>query len=80
MKGALNASDLNRIEGNIREIAGILAITVTTKTWEKNQIPRVTDFKRIRDNVQRIRDAWSTLKDTPVTPDTPLVTYQNGMP
>lgn len=76
MKGALNASDLNRIEGNIREIAGILAITVTTKTWGKNQIPRVSDFKRIRDNVQRIRDAWSTLKDTPVTPDTPLVTYQ----
>ena len=71
MKGALNASDLNRIEGNIREIAGFLAIT-----WEKNQIPRVSDFKRIRDNVQRIRDAWSTLKDTPDTPDTPLVTYQ----
>lgn len=76
MKGALNASDLNRIEGNIREIAGFLAITVTTKTWEKNQIPRVSDFKRIRDNVQRIRDAWSTLKDTTDTPDTPLVTYQ----
>ena len=76
MKGALNAADLNRIEGNIREIAGVLAVSVVTKTWEKEQIPRVSDFKRIRDNVQKIRDAWSTLKDTPDTPDPPQTTYQ----
>ena len=44
MKGALNAADLNRIEGNIREIAGVLAVSVVTKTWEKEQIPRVSDF------------------------------------
>ena len=41
-----------------------------------NQIPRVSDFKRICDNVQRIREAWSALKDTPATPDPPLITYQ----
>lgn len=76
MKGALNAADLNRIESNIREIAETLAVSVTVKMWGADQIPRASDFKRIRDNVQRIREAWSALKDTPATPDQPLTTYQ----
>lgn len=76
MKGALNAADLNRIESNIREIAEALAVSVTVKMWGADQIPRASDFKRIRDNVQRIREAWSALKDTPATPDPPLTTYQ----
>ncbi len=76
MKGALNAADLNRIESNIREIAEALAVSVTVKMWGADQVPRVSDFKRIRDNVQRIREAWSALKDTPATPDPPLITYQ----
>ena len=76
MKGALNVADLNRIESNIREIGETLAVSVTVKTWGANQIPRVSDFKRIRDNVQRIREAWSALKDTPAKPDPPLITSQ----
>lgn len=76
MKGALNVADLNRIESNIREIAETLSVSVTVKMWGVNQLPRVSDFKRICDNVQRIRDAWSALKDTPATPDPPLITYQ----
>lgn len=76
MKGALNAADLNRIESNIREIAEALAVSVTVKMWGVNQLPRASDFKRIHDNVQRIREAWSALKDTPATPDPPLTTYQ----
>ena len=64
MKGALNAADLNRIESNIREIAEALAVSVTVKMWGADQVPRVSDFKRIRDNVQRIREAWNALKDT----------------
>ena len=71
MKGALNVADLNRIESNIREIAETLAVSVTVKMWGADQVPRASDFKRIRDNVQRIREAWSALKDTP-----PLTTYQ----
>lgn len=39
MKGALNASDLNRIEGNIREIAGILAINCNNENVGKESNP-----------------------------------------
>lgn len=75
-KGALNVEDLNRIESNTAEIAGQLAVVVQTKTWAYNDIPRASDYLRIRNNVQAIRDAWAALSGTPETPVQPLTTYQ----
>lgn len=75
-KGALNVSDLNRIEGNTEEIAENLAIVVQTKTWDYNDIPQASDYLRIRNNVQAVRNAWMVLADTPDTPVQPLTTYQ----
>lgn len=76
LKGALNISDLNRIESNTAQLASLLAVTVQTKTWDYNDIPRANDYLRIRNNVQAVRDAWASLSDTPETPTQPLITFQ----
>lgn len=76
LKGALNTSDLNRIESNTAQLASILAVAVQTKTWDYNDIPRESDYLRIRNNVQAVRKAWAALPETPSTPTPPLVTYQ----
>lgn len=76
MKGALNASDLNRIEENTAIIAELVATVVFTKSWISSDIPRKSDYERIRDNVQKVRDAWFVLSNTPNTPMHPLNTYK----
>lgn len=80
LKGTLNASDLNRIESNIAELAEDIGKEVlpfkykslVTKQWSGTDIPRVADFARIVSNVQAIRDAWYTTDITPDTPKPPL--------
>lgn len=80
LKGALNASDLNRIEGNIAELANDIgkevlsfkASKIVTKQWSGTGLPRVSDFLRIKNNVQAIRNAWYTTRETPDTPEPPL--------
>lgn len=76
MKGALNASDLSRIESNTASIAGLLKLTLLTKNWSRENIPRESDFLRIRNNVQSLREAWSIPSSVPATPTQPLNTFQ----
>ena len=77
LKGFLNHTDLNRIEGNIQEVADTLEISVDVgKTdWVMNSLPTLSDFQRIRDNTQKIRSSGYARKDTPLTPVLPLNTY-----
>ena len=75
-KGVLNAEDINRIENNTGDIADKIAVPVTVKSWSVGGLPRVSDCKRIRDNVERIRQGYGIRSDTPVTPEQPLNTYQ----
>ena len=75
-KGVLNAEDINRIENNTWDIADKIAVPVTVKSWSVGGLPRVSDYKRIRDNVERIRQGYGIRSDTPVTPEQPLNTYQ----
>ena len=75
-KGVLNADDINRIENNTETIADKIAVPVTVKLWSVGGLPRVSDYKRIRDNVERIRQGYGIRSDTPVTPEQPLNTYQ----
>lgn len=78
IKGALNASDLQRIEWNTRLIGELelLRLTLSVKEWERPDIPRVSDFTRLLDNVRQIRESGMTLPDTPQVPEHPLNTYQ----
>lgn len=75
-KGALNLSDLNRIENNIETLASYFIVTVSVKNWSLGDIPRVSDYARILENVQKIKNAWFVLPEAPPTPMQPLTTYQ----
>ena len=75
-KGVLNADDINRIENNTGDIADKIAVPVTVKSWSVGGLPRVSDYKRIRDNVERIRQGYGIRSDTPATPEQPLNSYQ----
>ena len=75
-KGVLNADDINRIENNTGDIADKIAVPVTVKSWSVGGLPRISDYKRIRDNVERIRQGYGIRSGTPVTPEQPLNTYQ----
>lgn len=78
LKGTLNYTDLNRIEGNSWEIAQIFDIPIgSVKTdWKMTDIPTRKDYQRIRDNVQKIRSSAIIRSDTPVTPELPLNRYE----
>lgn len=75
LKGALNLADLNRIERNLDALARLFNTPVQKKNWAVGDIPRAGDYKRILDNVQKIREAWFVRFDTPPTPAQPLNTY-----
>ena len=78
IKGALNALDLQRIEWNVRLIGDfeLLRLCFRTKAWSHGDIPTASDFVRILDNIQRIRDTGMVMADTPQVPTQPLTIYQ----
>ena len=70
--GAYNASDLNRVESAVAEMAPMLGLTLSTKTdwtylWQFNQ----SDATRYINNVVAIRDAALALDATLVFPALP---------
>lgn len=75
MKGALNLSDLNRVESNLSVIAGVLDLNIITKIWRIGNIPCESDYQRICDNVQTLRNAMPEVITAEV-PSPPLNTYQ----
>ena len=76
-KGYINASDLVRVESNTEQIAGCVAVPATVyKAWTVGDLPRVSDYERIIGNVERIRNGYVVLPDTPETPTQPLNTWQ----
>lgn len=76
-KGYINASDLNRVERNTRIVAEYIGIEVAVnENWEIGELPRVSDYKRIRDNVQSIRDNYMVYASTPKVPEQPLNDYK----
>lgn len=76
LKGALNASDLNRVEGNCATVAEEIAVVADVKSWGESDIPRVSDYQRILSNVKKIREGYALMHDTPETPVPPLNDFQ----
>lgn len=70
-KGALNASDLNRIEGNCAYLSALLhscgyTSHVTVKTdWTMTDFPTLAEFTRIRDNITELMRAYAQAEDMP---------------
>lgn len=73
LKGALNYSDLNRIEGNVQYLAQTLrehgytsAVTVKTD-WNGTDIPTLKQLNRIRDNVVALINAYKLVLSAGMT-------------
>lgn len=70
-KGALNAADLNRIEGNCEYLSELLhscgyTSHITVKTdWSMTDFPTLTEFTRIRDNITELLRAYAQAQDMP---------------
>lgn len=70
-RGAYNFTDLNRVETAVAKIAGLLGLTLTTKTdWGLWDIPTKTEMTRYLSNVVAIRDACPVEVEFPTLPDT----------
>ena len=76
LKGALNLSDIKRIENNVKVIGALVAAAVSVREWDYGDIPRVSDYTRRCGNVQKIRSTFIVHADTPQVPKQPLNTYQ----
>lgn len=72
-KGTLNASDMNRIEGNLQVLSQELEAPIpAAKTWDDTGIPLVSDYERLISGTQTVRAALSVPEELPETPGMPL--------
>ena len=79
-KGALNSSDLNRIDQNMNVLSDFLGLAIITKTWQETDIPTDSDFKRIKNSLMSIRNKAEEMEllydSTPEIPELPWNSYQ----
>lgn len=73
LKGCLNLSDINRIEGNIEYLGDLLtklgySVLVDIKVWEAKSIPTQRDINRILENLHRIIEAYFQQEGSPDIP------------
>ena len=74
--GVLNASDLNRIDGNMQELAKNLGITIApAKNWTNSSIPVVSDYEQIINSTKAVRSALKVPEPMPEVPAMPLNSF-----
>lgn len=74
LKGALNTSDLERIQNNIQLLSDVLEIDLNVSA-----VPEPFNesfFEEILQNTESIRNAYCIHTTTPVTPHAPLNAFQ----
>lgn len=76
LKGCLNYTDLNRIEENTLFLSLVFEVDIETKSWSVGEIPTAKDYKRIKDNVDLVRNLCVVYEETPETPEEPLNTFK----
>lgn len=74
LRGALNYSDLDRIEKNLNTLSTLLNIPLVS--MERPAIPRIPYFNNLLENVRRIRVSFYHYATTPQVPSKPLNTFQ----
>lgn len=74
-KGAYNASDMNRVNGNmlfLKSLLHELGISITLKTasrvWHMEDVPYPDEFQKYLDDVAIIRSSISQSEETPNVP------------
>ena len=81
LKGCLNVSDINRIEGNIEYLSERLmdcyyTPDTTTKSWTSAGMPNERDMNRILYNVRALITAYYQQENAPEVP-TSLMGYED---
>lgn len=77
MKGALNLSDITRIENNIKTLASFFKVHVNVYTYFMGYIPKSERYyKRTLRNIKKLMESWFVFSDTPNIPTLPWNTYQ----
>lgn len=77
LKGALNVSDINRIENNIYILGLCLGLSIDKKTYSELDIPTENNFERIYNNLSLIRSNILNLVDyIPQVPERPYNTIE----
>lgn len=74
LKGCLNVSDINRIEGNIAYLAEQLrrygySPNTSIKSWVMEDMPNASDIARILNNVRVLVDSFYQHPDAPALSD-----------
>lgn len=67
-KGFWNASDLNRVEAKMKEVADYLGLSVNYKTWAVGDLVYLSDVNSILSDISKLRIAWRVASDCPSVP------------
>lgn len=77
LKGCVNASDLNRIEGNLDYLnwriifkGGFPDSRVVVKTWERGEVVLRSDVRRLLNNARRVADLYGLYGVVPIPLET----------
>lgn len=76
MKGALNLSDIKRIENDCSVIAQLLNVSIVTHRDNLPSFPDESYFDSLLENVSTLRNAGYRYQTTPEIPARPINTYQ----
>lgn len=74
MKGAMNLSDLNRIQSNTRLLSDVLELNLIVE--DVPVVPNVIFFKSVVKNTETIRNAYMIHSATPPTPAMPINSFR----
>lgn len=75
MKGAYNATDLNRVESAVQyvvqrlSIAGLHPELVTKTIWDRKEFPILTEMERYLGNVRKLRSLLTMPAEVPEVPE-----------
>ena len=81
-RGTLTINTLNRIENKQHELSQLLNaegyynVAISTKTWSYNDYFSASEFQRILDNLNVLRENYYTYANTPPTP-LPIYHFEN---
>ena len=81
LKGCLNLSDINRIEGNIEYLAERMesysyAPNIHSKRWGRVDLPNQNDMSRIVENIRALIGAYYPPHNPPALPTT-MLSYED---
>ena len=77
LKGCVNASDLNRIEGNLDYLnqrvifkGGVPDERLVVKTWKRGEVVQYSDVRRLLNNALYVMDLYDLYGAVPIHPVT----------